>query len=128
MSPFPNGAQRFPTVQEVDAWLLGTQERRAQLHCHAASPLGSAERQEAFTAMSDLLLEAFEEIRIMSEVTREESQESRRKSANLRTHSHQLIERGKTLAGRMEQFAAPSSEAIHQAESRMLEIFKNGLR
>jgi hypothetical protein len=39
MSTLPNGPQRFPTVQEVDAWLLAAKERRAQLHLHAASPL-----------------------------------------------------------------------------------------
>ena len=50
MSILPTGPQRFPTVQEVDTWLLAAQERRAQLHCHAASPLESDERQEAFTA------------------------------------------------------------------------------
>jgi hypothetical protein len=54
MSTLPNGPQRFPTVQEVDAWLLAAHERRAQLHLHAASPLESGERQEAFTAMSAL--------------------------------------------------------------------------
>jgi hypothetical protein len=124
MSPFPNGSQRFPTVQEVDAWLLAAQERRAQLHCHAASPCGSDERQEAFTAMSDLLLEAFEEVRIMSESTREESQVVRGEAMALRAHNTRLREQGAALWQRMAQFLPPAPEEIRQVESRILEMFK----
>jgi hypothetical protein len=125
MSPLPNGAQRFPTVQEVDAWLLTAHERRAQLHCHATSPFESDERQAAFTAMSDLLLEAFEEVRVVSESTREWSQAARGNATDLRTHAAQLMERGVTLMARMAQFPPPSPEAIQEAESRMLEMFRD---
>jgi len=124
MSPLPNGAQRFPTVQEVDAWLLTAHERRAQLHCRAASPCESDERQAALTAMSDLLLEAFEEVRVVSESTREWSQAARGNATDLRTHAAQLMERGVTLMARMAQFPPPSPEAIQEAESRMLALFK----
>ena len=74
--------------------MLAARERRAQLHFHAASPLESAERQEAFTAMSDLLLEAFEEVRVVSESTREWSQAVRGHATDLRTYAAQLMERG----------------------------------
>src|SRR5215510_15748698 len=87
MSPLPHGSQRSLTVQEVDAWLRAAQARRAQLHCHAASPCESAERQEAFTAMSDLLIEAFEEVRVVSESTRERSHGVRGETVDLRTHA-----------------------------------------
>ena len=128
MSIRPTGPQRFPPVQEVDTWLLAAQERRAQLHCHAASPLESDERQEAFTAMSDLLLEAFEEVRVVSEATRERSHGVRGEAVDLRTHAAQLMERGVTLMARLAQYAPPSPETIQDTESRMLEIFKNGPR
>jgi hypothetical protein len=126
MSTLPHDPPRSPTVQEVDAWLLAAQERRAQLQCHAASPLESDERQEAFTAMSDLLLEAFEEVRVVSESTREWSQGVRGEAVDLRTHAAQLMERGVTLMARLAQYTPPSPEAIQEDESRMLEIFKNG--
>src|SRR5262245_24577096 len=126
MSILPTGPQRFPTVQEVDTWLLAAQERRAQLHCHAASPLESDECQAAFTAMSDLLLEAFEEVRVVSESTREWSQGVCGEAVDLRTHAAQLMERGVTLMARLAQYAPPSPEAVQEAEGRILEIFKNG--
>src|SRR5262245_40243264 len=126
MSTLPHDPPRSPTVQEVDAWLLAAQERRAQLHCHAASPLESDERQEAFTAMSDLLIEAFEEVRVVSESTREWSQGVRGEAVDLRTHAAQLMERGVTLMARLAQYTPPSPEAIQEDESQMLEIFKNG--
>ena len=94
----PNGFQRPPTVQEVDSWLLAAQERRAQLHLQAAGPWNSDQRQEAFTAMSDFLLEAFEEIRVVSESVREESQSVRSASVALRADSARLQERGRLLA------------------------------
>src|SRR5215475_722668 len=122
MSPLPKGSQRSLTVQEVDVWLLAAQERRAQLHCHAASPFESAEREEAFTAMSALLLEAFEEVRVVSESTREWSQTARGDATDLRTHAAQLMERGVTLMARMAQFAPPLPEAIQEAESQMLAL------
>jgi hypothetical protein len=124
MLPLPNDPQRFPTVQEVDAWLLAAQERRAQLHLHAASPWGSPECHVAFTEMSALLLEAFEEVRVVSESTREESQEARGIAVDLQTQAAQLMERGVMLMARLAQFAPPQPEAIQEAESRLLAMFR----
>lgn len=128
MSTFPHGPQKSPTVQEVDAWLLAAKERRAKLHIQAASPWDSLLRQEAFTEMSCLLDEAFEEVRLVSESLREWSQGIRGEAVDLRTHSTRLMERGAMLLERMAQFAPPSPEAVRQAESQMLEIFKRGKR
>src|SRR5262249_4730630 len=74
MSTLPNGFQRSVTRQDVDAWLLAAQERRAQLHSPVARMLMSTAQQEAFIAMSLLLLDAFEEVRVVSEAPREWSQ------------------------------------------------------
>jgi hypothetical protein len=74
--------------------------------------------------MSDLLFEAFEEVRVVSESMRERSQGVRGEAVDLRTHAAQLMERGVTLMARLAQSTPPSPEAIQEAESRMLEIFK----
>jgi len=74
--------------------------------------------------MSALLLDAFEEVRVVSESTREWSQATRGNATDLRTHAAQLMERGVTLMARMAQFPPPSPEAIQEAESRMLALFK----
>src|SRR5262245_19528358 len=124
MSTLLHDPQRSPTAQEVNAWLLAAQERRAQLHCHAASPLESAEREEAFTAMSALLLEAFEEVRVVSESTRDGSHNGGGDATDLRTQAAQLMERGVTLMARLAQFAPLPPEAIQEAESQMLALFK----
>ena len=126
MLPLPHDPQRFPTVQEVDAWLLAAQERRAQLHRYAASPWGSPAGHEAFTEMSALLLEAFEEVRVISESTREGSQEARGTAVDLQTQAAQLMERGVMLMARLAQFTPPPPAAIHEAERQMLEMFKGG--
>ena len=128
MSALSHGPQKSPTVQEVDAWLLAAKERRAKLHIQAASPGDSLLRQEAFIEISCLLDEAFEEVRVVSEALREWSQGVRGETVDLRTRSTRLMERGATLLERMAQFAPPSPEAVRQAESQMLEIFKRGER
>jgi hypothetical protein len=126
MSTLPNGPQRSFTVQEVDVWLRAAQERRARLHLQTAAPWNSDQRQEAFTEMSSLLQEAFEEVRVMRESVREMSQRVRENSADLQTHSTRLMEQGTTLMARMAQFMSPPLEEIRQAESRLLEMFKKG--
>ena len=127
MSTFPNRSQRSVTAQDIDAWLLAAKEQRAHLHLQAAlAPWHSDERQEVLTAMSDLLLEAFEEVRVVSESTREWSQDVRGDASDLRTHAAQLMERGVTLMARLAQFAPPPPEEIRRAESAMLALFKGG--
>src|SRR5215470_8132391 len=106
LMPVPsNGPQQFFTSQEVDAWLLAAQEKHAEL-----------QRQEAFTDISALLRETFEELRVISASLRDGCQVVRGKSAELRAHSNQLIERGTTLRERMAQLAPPSPEDLRKAE------------
>jgi len=125
MSTLPNGPQKSSTAQEVDAWLLAAQAQLAQLHLHATKPGHPFALHEAFTAMSVLLQESFEEVRVVSEATREWSQGARSEAADLRTHAAQLMERGVILMARLAQFAPPP-EAIHEAESQLLALFKGG--
>ena len=76
--------------------------------------------------MSALLQEAFEEVRVVSESTREWSQGVRGEAIELRTHAAQLMERGVTLMARLAQYAPPPPEEIREAESAMLQICKDG--
>jgi hypothetical protein len=128
MSPLPKGSQRSSTVQDVGAWLLAAQERRAQLHSHAASSLESDERQAAFTAMSALLLAALEKVRIMRdimrELTRAWSQPVQSDATDLRTPAAPLIAQCAQTMARTAPFASPPPEAIQEAESRLLALFK----
>jgi hypothetical protein len=126
MSTLPPSSQRSVTVQEVDAWLLAAQEQLCQLLLHAANPGHPFALHEAFTVMSALLQESFEEVRLVSESTREWSQSVRGEAADLRTHSTQLMARSAALLGRMAQCASPPPEASQEAESRMLALFKGG--
>ena len=122
MSTLSNGPQQSVTVQDVDAWLLAAHERRAQLHLHAARPCQSAECYEALLAMSALLLEAFEAVRVVSESMREWNQATREEAVDLRIHSAQCA---KTIV-RAAQFARPLPEALRVAESQMLAMFRDG--
>jgi len=115
MSVPSDGLQKSFTAQEVDAWLLAATEKHAEL-----------QRQEAFADISDLIREAFEEVRVISASLREGSQGVRGESAELRTHSARLRERSITLMERMAQFAPPSPEEVQKAEREFLECFQNG--
>src|SRR5262245_9514667 len=127
MSTFPNGPQKALTAQEVDAWLHTAEARLASLYHHGLQPGHPYALYEAFSAMSLLLRESLEEVRVMSESTREWSQGVRSEAVDLRTHSAQLRERSAALLERMAQFAPPTPEAIKEAESRMLALFKHEL-
>src|SRR5215475_8959844 len=115
MSTFPNGLQKSFTAQEVDAWLLAAQERLAKLHLHATNPGHPFALHEAFTAMSALLQESFQEVCVVSESTREWSHSVRGEAADLRTHSTQLRARGAALLERMAQFAPLPPAAMQEA-------------
>jgi hypothetical protein len=75
-----DGPQKSFTAQEIDAWLLATAERHAAIHLKAAHPWNEHHLHEAFADMSVLFLEAFEEVRVVSEQLHEESQATRSKS------------------------------------------------
>ena len=119
-------SNRFFTYQDIDAWVLAAQERRAKLHLQAAGPRNSHERHEAFAHMSALLLEAFEEMRVISALLREDSEAIRSHADGLCARSQHLLDRHGRAAAPSERFIAPVPEEVKQAESRMLELFKNG--
>src|SRR5262245_52342329 len=112
------------TRQDVEAWLQAAAERRAALHWKAASPWQSQDLHEVFTAMSALASDALEEVRVLSESTRERSHATCAQAQDLRAHTAQLLARGTALMDRMAQFAPPPPAAIQEAESRLLALFK----
>jgi len=103
MSSSPNGPQKLVTSQELDAWLLAAQEQRAALHIAAAGPHDSDQRQEAFAAMSALLQQAFEKVRVVSDALREESHAVRGKTIALDEHYAQLLEHSTAAMERLAQ-------------------------
>jgi len=73
--PFPTNRPQPPfTHYEIDAWLLAAHVRRVALYLQALGLEQSAQRLEAVTGMSELLQEAFEVVRVLSEASREGSQ------------------------------------------------------
>jgi len=126
MSSYPSDPQKPLTSQELDTWLLAAQEQRAKLHLQAASPHNNLARQQVFMEMSGLLEEAFEEVRVMSAQLREDCQKTRAKAIDLQQRSARLLEKGMTARDRMAQFAPPAPEALREAESCLLDIFRNG--
>ena len=116
------------TSQEVDTWLLATAERHAAIHLNAAPPWNSHHLHEAFADMSVLFLEAFEEVRVMSEQLREDSQATRSQSRTLQARCAQLLEQSAASMQCLAQFLPPPPEEIRQAESEMLDIEDKGRR
>jgi hypothetical protein len=111
---------------DADVWLLAAAEKHAAIHLKAAHPWNEHALHEAFTDMLVLLLEAVEEVRVMSAQLREESQAVRSKSIALRDHYAQLLEQSVAAMERLGQFIPPPPEEIRQAESRILEMFRAG--
>ena len=111
-------------AQDIDAGVRAAHEQRAKLPIQAAGPWQSHERSEAFTRMSELLLEALEVMRLVSQSFREGSPATRCKSADLQVHSHHRMERSATLRDRRAPCLSPPPEAIRQAESQMLDMFR----
>ena len=86
MSISSNDPQQSLTTQDVGVWLLAAAEKHAAIHLKAAHPWNGQGLHEAFTDMSVLFLEAFEEVRVVSAQLREESQAARSQSIALRDH------------------------------------------
>jgi hypothetical protein len=126
MSTSSNNPEQSFTTQDVDVWLLAAAEKHAAIHLKAAYPGNGHALHEAFTDMSLLLLEAFEEVRVMSAQLREESQTARSRSIALRDHYAQLLGQSVAAMERLGQFIPPPPEEIRQAESQMLEMFREG--
>src|SRR5262245_37705390 len=124
MSSPPNNPKPSFTRYDIDAWLLAAAERRAALHCKAASPWPSHYLQDVVTEMSDLLGEALEEVRVVSAQSRVESQAVRAKGQALCERSAHLLAQSTAARERLEQFLPPPPEAIREAESPILEMFR----
>ena len=82
--PTPShGPQKSLTLQEVYAWLYALQCKRLELRMQAIEQTDYLVRPVAFEGMSDLLDQALEEIRVVTEALRERSEAAHRESARL---------------------------------------------
>ena len=127
MSRPSKGPQKPITAEQLAQWLSTASRKRLDLHLLAAEPSNSRQRYEAFMDMSDLLQEAFEEVRVISASLREGSQVVRGESADLRAYATQLLDQCAKSMEQMSQLAS-SAEEVLKAESQILEIFKHGKR
>ena len=118
MSSSPNGPQKLVTSQALDAWLLAAQEQRAALHLTAAGPSQSDHRQEAFAAMSALLQQAFEQVRVVSDALRAESPAVRGKTIPLHEHYAQLLEHSTAAMERLGRLIPYMLAESHEVESQ----------
>ena len=124
----PSNSHKKSFTQDIDAWVRAAQEQRAKLHRQAAGPWNSDERHEAFAAMSELLLEAFEEMRVVCATLREDSQSLCSHADGLCGRSQRLLDRHGRAAEPSPRCTPPSAEEVQKAESRLLEMFKDGYR
>jgi hypothetical protein len=127
MSTPPSSHKQSFLTQEIDAWVLAAQGQRAKLHIQAAGPWNSNERYEAFAHMSELLLDAFEEMRMISVALREDSQALRSHAYGLCERSHKLLDRDGRAAAHSSRLTSPSPEKVREAESRLLDMFRGDL-
>src|SRR5262245_40730887 len=92
MAPPPDGPNTSLTSHDLAPWLLPARQHSPHFHLTATDPWISSERYAAFAQMADLLLEAFEEIRVVSAQLREDS-------AALRGQAEALCQRSQHLTG-----------------------------
>jgi len=83
MSTPAHGPQKSLSLQEVYAWVYAMQCRRLALRMHVLEQTDFLARAQAFEGMSDLLDQALEEIRVVTEALRERSEAAHRESARL---------------------------------------------
>jgi hypothetical protein len=127
VAPFHSDSKTY-TAEDVNAWLLASQQKHAELHSKAAGVCQSDQHLAVLAEMSALHQEAIEEVRVIGEQLRTESEAVRVKVTDLQTYSAQLIARGRQMAEWYPWFRPPPAEEVQKAESQMLEIFKHGLR
>src|SRR5262245_55343198 len=120
MTTPPDGPQQSFTAHDIDAWLLATAEKHAAIHLQAPHPWHGHPLQDAFTDMSVLFLEASEEVRVVSDQLREESQAARSTSSALGRHYARLLEQSVAAMERLGQFLPPAPEERRQAERELL--------
>ena len=127
MSALSHDPQQSITPERVQAWLSVAKKKRLELHLLAAEPSNSRQRYEAFMNMSDLLQEAFEEVRVISASLREGSQVVREQAVDLRGYATQLLDQCAKSMEQMSQFV-PRPEEVQKTDSRLLDICKGDTR
>ena len=112
MSSPPDSHKPSFFTQALDAWVLAAQEPRAQRHLQAAGPCHRDERQAAVAQIAQLLLVAFEELCLVSEALREDSQAIRRHAEEVCARSQHLLARPRSCGEPSARLAAPSPEEV----------------
>jgi hypothetical protein len=115
------------TPEQIATWLLSAESKSVELERLLNEPLYSTFREAAVHQMWHLFKEAIEEVRVLSDTLQEDSQTLRSRARDVRQRSTALCERSaQARAYRCQD--GPSAEAVHPAEQRMLDQFKDGLR
>jgi hypothetical protein len=127
MSTPPNDAQPSFTSQGIDAWWLIAQERCAALHIQAATSSNSLEYHEAFAGISALLQQALEKVHLLNTHIRKMRHTAGDRATAVQRHVTPLTEASRQWCERRDG-SPPSPEEIQQAESRLLEMFRDGDR
>ena len=127
MSRHSHAPQKSLTAAQVEQWITATSSMRLHLHVVATEPWHSVERHAAFIQMSELVLDAIEEVWVISASLREGSQRVRGASADLRAHATQLLEQCTKSVEHMAQ-CVPVPQERQEAERRMLDMFKANIR
>jgi hypothetical protein len=127
MSTLTHGLQPSFTLPEIQAWIDTMKQKRSDVSLLAAEPLYNSRREWAILEMSTLLAEAIEEVRVISAALQEDSITLRSHATALRQHSDVLLERGRSTSERLPQ-CVPSPQEIHEAERRVLDMFREDAR
>ena len=127
MSTPPNDAQQSFTSQAIDAWLLTAHERCAALHIQAATSSNSLEYHEAFAGISALLQQALEKVHMLNTHLRKMMHTACDRATAVQRHVTPITEASRKWGERRDG-SPPSSEEIRKAESRLLEMFRDGHR
>ena len=127
MSTPPNDSQQSFTSQDIDVWLLTAQERCAALHVQAATSSNGIKHHEAFAEMSVLLRQALEKVDMLNTHIRKMMPTACERATAVQRHVTPITAEARTGCERRNG-SPPSPEEIQKAESRLLEMFRDGDR
>ena len=116
MTTSPTTGVQPVTAAQVEQWLQTTTRKRLALHVHATEPWPSRQHQEAFLAMSALVQEAMEEVRVMSAALREASQGLRARTTEVREHATHLLARPHPIPNAALHYQPTSDEHLYLIE------------
>jgi hypothetical protein len=91
MSTPSHEPQQPLTAAQLEAWVHSASRKHWQLYLQGIEPLSNPRRDEAFMAISNLLREAIEKVRVVSAQLREERQAARFQSAEILAESARLL-------------------------------------